>query len=207
VYNEADIVFGKARVIHEAMACGRPAYVYDHNGGDGWVTGERYAALAADNFGGQGSEGVIDERHLIADLEAYDPDMGLVNRDLAVRHHSATRHAAALVALFDQLTPRERPLDAPLDELARAVRVMHRSYAWAVLHEGELARLAAAEQREKAVATRMASHADELTERLHAAEERARAAESALAEIRSTRRWRSLQRALRPLDRIRPGRE
>ena len=35
---DADIVIGKARVIVEAMSSGRAAYVYDHNGGDGWVT-------------------------------------------------------------------------------------------------------------------------------------------------------------------------
>ena len=36
--NDADIVVGKARVIIEAMACGRAAYVYDYAGRDGWVT-------------------------------------------------------------------------------------------------------------------------------------------------------------------------
>ncbi len=53
VLNEVDIVFGKARVIVEAMATGRAAYVFDHNGGDGWVTAASYPRLAADNFGGQ----------------------------------------------------------------------------------------------------------------------------------------------------------
>lgn len=42
--NDADVVFGKARVIVEAMACGRAAYVFDHNGGDGWVTPESLRA-------------------------------------------------------------------------------------------------------------------------------------------------------------------
>ena len=43
--NEADIVFGKARVVYEAMACGRAVYVFDHNGGDGWVTASNFRAL------------------------------------------------------------------------------------------------------------------------------------------------------------------
>src|SRR5213082_1157479 len=59
--DDADIVFGKARVIYEAMACGRAAYVFDHNGGEGWVTRETYGALSADNFGGQAAPSVIDE--------------------------------------------------------------------------------------------------------------------------------------------------
>ena len=33
-----DIFVGYGRSILEAMACGRAAYVFDHNGGDGWVT-------------------------------------------------------------------------------------------------------------------------------------------------------------------------
>src|SRR4051812_33691453 len=36
--SRADIVVGKARVIVEAMASGRAAYVYDRDGADGWVT-------------------------------------------------------------------------------------------------------------------------------------------------------------------------
>ena len=36
----ADIVVGKARAVLDAMACGRPAYVYDAFGGDGWVTAD-----------------------------------------------------------------------------------------------------------------------------------------------------------------------
>ena len=54
--NTADIVIGKARAIVEAMACGRAAYVYDHNGGDGWITPETYERHAADNFAGQSTK-------------------------------------------------------------------------------------------------------------------------------------------------------
>jgi hypothetical protein len=205
VYNDADVVFGKGRVVHEAMACGRAAYVYDYNGGDGWVTRESYPELVADNFGGQTAARVLDEGQLAADIAGFDPGMGLVNRDLAVRHHAATDHAAALVDLLGRLAPRSPTVDAPLDELARSIRVMHRAQAWAALHERELGRLADAEQRETGVATHMARHADDLTERLHAAEDRARAAEEALAEVREPRRGRPVRRALRRLGRARIG--
>jgi hypothetical protein len=53
VLNDVDIVVGKARVIVEAMACGRAAYVFDTFGSDGWVTKDSYARLEADNFSGQ----------------------------------------------------------------------------------------------------------------------------------------------------------
>lgn len=120
---DADIVVGKARVIVEAMASGRAAYVYDHNGGDGWVTSERYALLEADNFGGQAEPVAADLERLRVDLQAYRPDMGASNRQLAVANHSANKHAQELALLFQRLNPRPQPVDGPLRELARLVRV------------------------------------------------------------------------------------
>jgi hypothetical protein len=118
-----DIVVGKARVIVEAMASGRAAYIWDALGGDGWVTPERYELLEADNFGGQAEPGVIDAARLRADLMAYARDMGVANRDLAARNHSAGRHAEQLVALFERLgVPRDRS-PGRLRELERAARV------------------------------------------------------------------------------------
>ena len=73
---DADIVIGKARVIVEAMASGRAAYVYDHNGGDGWVTPERYELLEADNFGGQAEPVAADRARLRADLRAVPAGHG-----------------------------------------------------------------------------------------------------------------------------------
>jgi hypothetical protein len=140
--NEADIVFGKARVIHEAMACGRAAYVFDHNGAEGWVTPTRYATLVADNFGGQSSPSAIDEDRLVADLGRYDPGMGTANRDLAVAHHGATKHAAALVEVLRRAVPRTSPCPGPLEELARTIRLLHRAEARAFASAAEIGRLA-----------------------------------------------------------------
>jgi hypothetical protein len=119
----ADIVIGKGRAIVEAMACGRAAYVYDLYGGDGWVTPERYGLLAADNFGGQAEATATDLARLRRDLEAYSPEMGPANRDLAVANHSATRHAQELVTLFQRLSPQARHDATPLRELSRLVRL------------------------------------------------------------------------------------
>jgi hypothetical protein len=138
----ADIVFGKARVILEAMSSGRAAYVYDHNGGDGWVTPERYELLEADNFGGQAEPAVIDAERLRRDLADYDPAMGPANRDLVVAHHSANRHAQALVEVCRTVAPREHPVDAPLRELARLARLAWAA-EWRALHwAGEVQRQA-----------------------------------------------------------------
>jgi hypothetical protein len=109
-------------VIVEAMACGRAAYVWDANGGDGWVTPERYELLEADNFGGQAEPGAIGSERLRSDLSEYHREMGVANRDLAVRYHSAGRHAEELVSLFERLGPCRDRSHAPLRELERLAR-------------------------------------------------------------------------------------
>jgi hypothetical protein len=149
-YNEADIVFGKARVIVEAMACGRAAYVYDHNGAEGWVTPERYAALARDNFGGQSDPIVPDAARVAADLAEYRPALGVAGRDLAVAHHAASAHAAALVELLQRVQPRPAPVEGPWVELARLVRMAHRADKRQFVLHAETERLAAGSHEQEA---------------------------------------------------------
>jgi len=207
---DVDIVIGKARVIVEAMASGRAAYVYDHNGGDGWVTSERYELLEADNFGGQAEPVAADLDRLRADLQAYRPDMGAANRQLAVANHSANKHAQDLALLFQRLSPRPQPVNGPLRELARLVRVQtdidRRASSLSV--EALQAR-----EREQGVRVELAeAHARlaGLDARVRAFEERTKeldaAAQGALERERSLREQRRVRLALalgRPLDAVR----
>lgn len=123
--NNADIVFGKAKIVHEAMGCGRAVYVLDHNGAEGWVTAENYEALVADNFGGRNNPRPFDAESLAADLRNYDSSMGLVNRDLIVAHHDAIEHAAALTEIVRRYAGESGPKPDPANaaELARLTRV------------------------------------------------------------------------------------
>jgi hypothetical protein len=172
--NDSDIVIGKARVIVEAMACGRAAYVYDYAGGDGWVRPERWALLESDNFAGRAEARAIDGTRLQEDLAAYRREMGPANRDLAVMHHNARVHAEALVALLRRLSASEPPPPEPLKEMARLTRVSWQaeSRALGAEHEAGLLR----------------SQARELAERAAEAEERARRAEQRAAEAEEWRR-------------------
>jgi hypothetical protein len=178
--NDSDIVVGRSRVIIEAMACGRAAYIYDDYGGDGWVTPDRYPLLAADGFDGQAEARPIDAGRLREDLEAYRADMGPVNRDLAVSHHSARKHCEALLELFRRLAPRgEGP--APLEELSRLTRVQWQADSRALGFENEARRLRAelgrrnSEQAELHEETARAQHrAAEAEQRAAAAEREAR---------------------------------
>jgi hypothetical protein len=231
--NQADVVFGKARVIAEAMACGRAAYVFDHNGGEGWVTDANRAALASDNFGGQEHPIAVDAERLADDLARYDPASGLANRDFVVAHHAAHKHAAQLVEVLREVAEEGAAARAPAphEELARMVRLYQRADGHAFAMQAEAHRVAgerdaavaqaAAAEARAAEAQARAAHAEgrvgdaearaaraehEAADARAAAAEawrQAEASEAARRALIATRRWRAVTRLLRPLDRMR----
>ena len=186
--DEADLAIGRGLPILEAMASGRAAYVYGEDGGDGWVTPERYELLEADGFSGRAEVSATDFERLRRDLDGYDPAMGPANRELAMAH-SARDHAQELMGIFDTLAPRRDPVDAPLRELARLVRIeaataRRADGAAAEAHEArkrarELEReLAEARKRSETLTERVAGLEDALDE----AEAREAAAAAAAAQ-------------------------
>ena len=124
---EVDIVIGYGRSILEAMACGRAAYVWDWNGGDGWITAESYPEIEADGISGRSGRATPNAAELAADLRRYEASMGPVNHDLVMGHHRANIHAQDLVELFRGLGAREPGPPAPLREMARLVRLEWRA--------------------------------------------------------------------------------
>lgn len=122
----ADFVIGNGRSILEAMALGRAAYVYDYSGGDGWMTAESYPAIEAQGFAGRTGQIIYRER-FAADLAAYSPSMGPVNRDLVTAHHRANAHVDELVRIARELAPAPARPRAPLEEMARLVRLEWRA--------------------------------------------------------------------------------
>lgn len=126
--HDVEVVIGYGRSILEAMACGRAAYVYDWNGGDGWVTAESYPWIEADGIGGRTGKTTIDGNRLRSDLREYSPSMGPVNHDLVIGHHRANVHAQLLLELFLKLgAPKTSNREAPLQEMARLVRLEWRA--------------------------------------------------------------------------------
>lgn len=120
---DADIVVAKGRAALEGMACGRAVFIYDHFGGDGWITPERYDAMEADNFAGLSGPQIANAAQLEEELSRYSPEMGTVNRELAVRYHGARAHTNELCSLLAAIEPPvDRTVD-PLAELSRLVRV------------------------------------------------------------------------------------
>jgi hypothetical protein len=143
--NLHDIVFAKGKLAHEAMGCGRAVYVLDHNGAEGWVTLENYDDLVKDNLGGRASARPVTTESLADDLRRYDPQMGIVNRDLIVSHHDAIAHAASVTEIVRKYagSGEQRFDTANVEELARLVRVnwRHQSDAFQTRRQLELASL------------------------------------------------------------------
>jgi hypothetical protein len=191
---DADIVIGQGRTVVEAMAAGRPAFVYGIVGGDGWVTRESYSRLEADGFGGLSSDSVVDRSSLESDLHGWHADMGELNRDLACAHHDARDHVVELVDLvrrLDRASANDRPGDASsqLDELARLVRLEWRARG--------IASAAAAEARE------LRSELERQRQDTRVAQEAARETQRQLRELVATRRYRFARTLAAPLDRVR----
>lgn len=122
-----EIVIGYGRSILEAMACGRAAYVYDRHGGEGWITADSYPEIEAGGIGGRSGQVILDPERLVHDLGCYRASMGPVNHDLVIAHHRANAHAEELLELIEGLAdPPPRP-SAPLQEMARLVRLEWRA--------------------------------------------------------------------------------
>jgi len=166
---DADIVVGYGRSVLEGMAMGRAAYVWDRGGGDGWVTPETYEALESDGFSGAAGDDVIDAERMAADFAAYRPELGTLSYDLVRQHHSAAKHADALVPLLERT---EAPTgNGELETLALLVRAEARAANRAAQYEAALWRAGdeAAELRAAIASAQAAAEAErEARERVEA---------------------------------------
>ena len=184
---EVDIVVGYGRSIIEAMSCERPAYVFDHAGGDGWVTPDSYERIEAAGFSGLALGTPRDAARLRADLDAYRPELGKLGRDLVRTYHDARQHAAELVALLRRLSPE------PPSQQRSALRAL------ALLSEAQL-RAEIAHDHHRQQAKQWLDRALALDEQL--AIQTAQAAER-LDAVRTTRRYRLAQLLAWPVEILR----
>ena len=208
---EADVVVGYGRSVLEAMACGRPAYVHDHAGSEGWVTPQSYACMEAGGFAVAAARLPPDVAQLKADLDDYRPEWGLAGRDIARTHHDARDHAAALVSLLERMGPGARCAEgstmralAQLAESQLRAELIAEHYRveskqWFTLYHRKQEELA--DERGAWQATRAELERD----RAQLAQAVALAQEG-LTRFRRTRRYRLAQALARPLERLRGGR-
>ncbi len=212
---QTDVVVGYGRSVLEAMACGRPAYLHDQAGSEGWVTPQSYACMEAGGFAVAGTRLPPDGRQLRADLDAYEAEWGLAGRDLARTYHDARDHAAAIVSLLERLAP-GAPCGEPstlraLEQLAESqlrAELLAEHFRIEAKHWFTLSHQAQAEfARERGTweATRASweESRGELERERASATEAAVQAEQRVASFRRTRRYRVAQALATPLERLR----
>jgi hypothetical protein len=214
----SDIVVAIGRTAVEAMAAGRAVLVTDEAEFGGWVTSSSYARLEADGFTGLATNDTSDDLEAI--LAAYQPDLGVVARQLAVQHHSGQLHAARLVETYQAVAGASRAAVAPhvVAVLARErhaweQRVLRAEWASAQAHReaglaraeldvvrgsldnalGELDRVAAVHQAVVAQRDRLVHQRNRLREQRHRLRRQRRELRQALEAARA-RGWWSLAR-------------
>jgi len=103
---EADIVIGAGRSALDGLALARAVFVYEEAGIGGWIDDTTHGALERVGFTPLGGHTTND---LKFELGRYDATLGATARALAVRHHDAGQHAAALVDIYRQAAPNTTP--------------------------------------------------------------------------------------------------
>src|SRR6202035_291564 len=89
----------------------------DEAGSVGFITADRYADLESSGFDvAFGTPPSVDA--LVAELRGYDPELGVLGRELVLRHHAAPVHAAELVAVYHSVIDAPPPPPAPRDAVA-----------------------------------------------------------------------------------------
>lgn len=68
VFRDTDAVVSIGRSVHFALAAGVPAYVYDHFGGDGWLTPSTVALNHRHNFTGRPGNRRVDASTIVGEM-------------------------------------------------------------------------------------------------------------------------------------------
>lgn len=88
IINQHDVIISLGRGCLEAMACARAVFIFDHFGGDGFITDENYQEIRKHNFSGRRYRIQYSAETLAEQLREYSREMGLVNRRIVEEHHN-----------------------------------------------------------------------------------------------------------------------
>lgn len=113
----ADIVVASGRTALEAMALGRAVLLLDETVVGGWVDEQSWPLFEAQGFALAPSGNEPDLDTLLA---SYSSDLGSTARTMAVHHHAAQDHAAALLDVYRSVLGTRTP-SAVSDRLPSAL--------------------------------------------------------------------------------------
>ena len=102
--NDAEIVFSLGRGVYETMACGRVPIIFDTRPytpsyADGMVQMDRIADMVKNNCSGRRFKKTWTVEDIVAEIGLYKPEMGIENRNYALKHFNARLQAEAYLAL------------------------------------------------------------------------------------------------------------
>lgn len=101
--NNADLVVTWGRGILEAMACGRPAISYNKRMGAGYITPEVYMENRIYNLGGIRSRYTFNLEELMGEIKKYNPEDGVVNRELIMKYHDGKKCVDQIEAVISRM--------------------------------------------------------------------------------------------------------
>ena len=102
--NESDIVISLGRGVLEAMACDRPAIVFDRRRGDGYINEDIYRKSRMNNLSGRAFRINFTSETLMKEIEKYDPDDGIVNRNIILKHHNHVKAVDTIMEIIREMT-------------------------------------------------------------------------------------------------------
>ncbi len=98
-----DLVFAKAKAALEAMAVGAAVILCDFGGVGPFVTAADFERLRPLNFGFQALTEPLESRHVLAQIDRYDPGESARVRDLVRAHSGLMPSVAGLVKIYREV--------------------------------------------------------------------------------------------------------
>ena len=105
----------------------RAAFVFDEVGSVGFITAERYPDLESSGFDvAIGTPPSVET--LIAELGGYHRELGVLGRELVLRHHAAPAHTDQLVDIYHSVLEAPPTAGSPRDAIADLAAMTHRVF-------------------------------------------------------------------------------
>lgn len=103
--NQSDIVITISRGALESMSCERPVIIYEcRGGGDGYVDEKMYPKSVVNNFTGRAFRIDYTPETLVKEIEKYNSDDGIINRNIILEHHNHIKAVDSIVEIINEIT-------------------------------------------------------------------------------------------------------
>jgi len=101
--NQSDIVISLGRGVLEAMACGRPAIVFDRRRGDGYINRDTYRRSRMNNLSGRAYSLDCKTKVIMGEIKKYNPDDGVMNRHIVLEHHNHVKAVDTILDIIEEV--------------------------------------------------------------------------------------------------------